>query len=92
MHKKNSMIFGIILGILVPVIAFGLFYGLNKLIAMLFTNGRLIFTPATLSVMSLFINVLVFRYYMLKLKMDLTGRGMLLATFLYAIVYFFKFW
>ncbi len=92
MLKKNSMVFGIILGLVIPVIAFGLFYGVNILIAKFFTHGRSIFTLATLVVISIFVNVLAFRYYMLKLKMDLTGRGILLATFIYAAVYFFKFW
>ncbi len=90
MFKKNSTIFGTFLGLVVPAIAFALFYGLNKLITK--NLHRSMFTQPTLLVISIFINVLVFRYYMLKLKMDLTGRGILLATFIYAFIYLFKFW
>jgi hypothetical protein len=92
MLKKDSMILGIFLGALIPVVAFGIIYGINILISKIFTNGYLIFTLPTVFVLSIFVNVLIFRYYMLKLKKDYTGRGILLATFVYAFVYFFKFW
>jgi hypothetical protein len=92
MFKKDSMIIGILLGILVPIIAFGLFYGINILISQFFTKGYLIFTMPTLFVLSIFVNVLFFRYFMMKRQQDYIGRGILLATFLYAFVYFFKFW
>ncbi len=91
MLKKNSMFFGLLLGTLVPVIGFALFYGIDVLIKILITNGRTVFVTSTLVVMGIFLNVLVFRYYMLKLEMDYTGRGILLATFVYALIYFLKF-
>ncbi len=90
MLKKDSMWMGIVLGLLIPVLSFGLFYVINEMITKFITH-RSIFTLATLVVVSIFVNVLVFRYYMLKLKADYTGRGILLATFIYAFIYFIKF-
>jgi hypothetical protein len=92
MFKKDAMITGILIGILVPVLSFGLLYGLTVAISKIFTKGYMIFTMPTLAVLSIFINVLFFRYFMMKRQQDYIGRGILLATFLYAFVYFFKFW
>lgn len=90
MLKKDSMILGIVMGLLIPVAAFGILYGLNMLAKGIFHIAPL--RIPTIVVASIFINALVFRYYLINLKKDLTGRGILLSTFILALVYFIKFW
>jgi hypothetical protein len=36
-------------------------------------------------------NVVLFRYYMMKLEFEQTGKGMLFATMIYAFIFFFFF-
>jgi hypothetical protein len=42
----------------------------------------------TLILISVFPNLFTLRYYLKNLKYDRTGRGILLVTFVYAILYF----
>jgi lipid-A-disaccharide synthase-like uncharacterized protein len=39
---------------------------------------------STLQLAGIFVNMFTFRYYMVNLRYDKTGRGILLATFVYA--------
>jgi hypothetical protein len=86
--KKDSWILGIALGALTPAISFCILYLINKYLA---TNhqGVAFLKDSTLHIVSIFMNVIVFRFYMLKMKFDYTGRGILLVTFIYAIVFFY---
>lgn len=86
--KKDSWILGIALGILTPAFSFAILYFVNKYLAN--TNqGVAYIKDSTLHLICIFMNVLVFRFYMLKMKFDYTGRGILLATFIYAIIFFY---
>ncbi|HNQ12501.1 MAG TPA: hypothetical protein PKH65_05580 [Bacteroidia bacterium] len=87
--NKDSMWLGIILGVLVPIISVGFFIFIDRFVATYFFNLPSLFSMPTIQVIAIFINVLVFRYYMLKKYYDYTGRGILLATFIYAFVYFY---
>ncbi len=86
--KKDTWILGIALGLLTPAISFLILYYVNKYLAS--TNQGVAFLKdSTLHLICIFMNVLVFRFYMLKMKFDYTGRGILLATFIYAILFFY---
>lgn len=87
--NKDSMILGIILGIIVPLISLPIFIGTDSFVASYFFNRASLFSLPTMQVIAIFINVLVFRHYMLKKLFDKTGRGILLSTFIYAFVYFY---
>lgn len=86
--RRDSWLMGISLGICVPALTFGILYGLVYLILVAFgkpldiLNIDLIKKFVLLSIVP---SVFVIRYYLLKLKYDLTGRGILLVTFLIAI-------
>ena len=55
-------------------------------------RGReFIMKDGTKLVIGVGINVLIFRYYMIKLRMEQTGKGVLAATFIYAIFYMIYF-
>jgi ACR3 family arsenite efflux pump ArsB len=84
--RKDSLLMGAILGAVTPLAL----YGLLKLIVYLFelkTGPIDLVTNQKLLILSIVPNVLLLRYYLLKLKYDLTGRGILGVTFIVAIVF-----
>lgn len=84
--RKDSMIMGVVMGVLFPFIMFALLKLIIYLIEMrtgpieMITNNKLI-------LLSMIPNIFSLRYYLLKLKYDLTGRGILAATFAIAIIF-----
>ncbi len=87
--KKDSMILGIVIGIVLPVIGYLVLSWLNVTISEKVFSKPPIFRESTVQVISIFLNVFPFRYYMLKAKLDYTGRGILLVTFVVGLTYFF---
>ncbi len=88
MFKKDNWLLGIIIGILVPVIIFALLY----LIINVFNipdNKMAFLKPKNIPLTGIFFNMIPFRYYMVNLKYDKTGRGILLVSIIYAIIFFF---
>ncbi|MDR3047090.1 MAG: hypothetical protein LBU51_05675 [Bacteroidales bacterium] len=84
--RKDNIWMGIILGILLPVITFGIFYGILYLVEL--KTGKIDFISVQkILLLAIIPNILLLRYYLLKLKYDLTGRGIVTATFLYAILF-----
>ena len=88
MLKKNSLAIGIITGIIVPVIVFFLlyfftFYKVIHSLASLFSTPSLL---AKMVALSLIGNLGAFIFVLNKLNLELTARGILMATFFYAIV------
>lgn len=91
MLKRDSWFLGIAIGLVLPFASyFILDYGI-QLISKLMIGKAIQFTVGTLQVISIFTNVLPFRYYMINLKFDYTGRGILLVTFIMGIAYFIKY-
>ncbi|MFN4121940.1 MAG: hypothetical protein ACK4GL_01400 [Flavobacteriales bacterium] len=80
--KKDNMAFGTSLGAVIPILMFILLSAFNQI-----ERGGVskpLFDNNTLYVLSIFTNIVPFRIYMVNLKMDKTGRGILLVTFIYA--------
>jgi len=85
--KKDSMILGVIMGLLLPLI---FYFILNKgifLIKEIFDLDSFI-SNNKLMLISIFINLFTLRYYFVTLKYEKSGRGILLVTFIYIIAYF----
>ena len=89
--RRDSFWMGIFLGAFIPALLFGLF----KLIIIFLPHQIMdanVFSLERLILISIIPNVFLLRYYLLKLKYDLTGRGILAITFiigiLFAIVHF----
>lgn len=84
--KKDKFIVGFAWGIFLPVLTFFLVYLLDDWIAD--TKKRpYILRDDQKFVLSVIFNVLIFRLYMINWKMEKSGRGILAATFMYAIFY-----
>lgn len=91
--RRDSYGVGIALGILLPAILFGILYGIYALILngnpqMLFRNPKLTkdLIPKFI-LLALIPNIFTLRYYLLNLKFDKTGRGILAVSFAWAIVF-----
>lgn len=86
--RRDSWTMGISLGICVPALTFGVLYGIVYLVLIAFGKPLDILNLDLIKkfiLLSIVPSVFVMRYYLLKLKYDLTGRGILLITFLIAI-------
>ncbi len=87
--KTDQMWLGVVLGVLLPAVVFGLLYLVSRTCA---PAGKALLIPvSTVLLVAIFTNLFTMRYYLVKLKYDRTGRGILLVTFLLAIAYFLLF-
>jgi hypothetical protein len=86
MLNKDSFILGIILGIIIPAIVFGLLY--LAAYAVKFISAGIQINAHVLLLVSFLPNLFIMRYYLVNRKLDKTGRGILLITFIYFILYF----
>lgn len=91
--RRDSYAVGAILGILLPIVLFGIIYGIYALI--LNGNPQMLVRKPDLTkdlipkfiLLALIPNIFTLRYYLLKLKFDKTGRGILGVSFLWAVVF-----
>jgi len=77
---------GLILGLLIPAIIFGIFKLILFLLPHEIINAN-VFSLERLILISIIPNVLLLRYYLLKLKYDLTGRGIVAITFIIGVIF-----
>lgn len=86
--KKDSFLLGIILGILMPAICIGILYLLNVTVLVNHQNNdQPIFKLSTIFILGLIPNAIALRLYLVNLKADKTGRGILFDTFIFAIIF-----
>ena len=79
--KKDSAIFGLALGVLIPIC----FYFLeDNLLPMLF---GLSFRSSSMELFALVMNLPIFRYYLMSLQYEKTAKGILFATFVYGLIW-----
>jgi hypothetical protein len=81
MFKRDDWKLGILIGLILPLMV----YGLTILMLSFWGNVQgLIFTPKPQvpGLVGIAASVLAFRYYMVSLKFEKTGRSMMLVTFL----------
>lgn len=90
MFRKDHIAFGAMIGSVIPIAI----YLLLELITIERNGIRVpVFSENTRLVLAVAANLLPFRQYMVKLKLERTGKGILLVTFIYAFAYLFnRFW
>ncbi len=92
MLKKDNWILGIALGIIVPLVVYALLWKGMEYWAEI--NPRLnpnLLKKSTFQLAGIFVNMFTFRYYMVNLRYDKTGRGILLSTFLFAGIFVYMY-
>ncbi len=85
--KSNNFLTGAIIGLIIPVPAALIFAVLTRLIQLsfhIFTRVRM----ADMFLLGLAVNLIVMRYYIRKLKLENTGKGILVVTFALVAVFF----
>ena len=85
--RKDSMPMGLFIGFICPAICFGLLYAIITLVQHQTGALNMDSMIQKLILLSVIPNVLLLRYYLVKLKYDLTGRGILLVTFAIAMLF-----
>lgn len=85
--RTDTFVMGLILGVLLPLLSYGIFYLIG--ISLDGLSGKEgVLKPQTIGLISIFTNLFSLRYFLLKLKFDRTGRGILFVTFLMTMTYF----
>lgn len=84
--RRDNIWMGIVMGFICPGILFGVLYLIIFIIETQTQNLPTIDFQKVL-LLSIVPNLFLLRYYLLKLKYDLTGRGILIATFILAILF-----
>ncbi len=88
MLKKDNWILGIALGIILPLVVYGIiFFAMSQWGRIDETLNLYFIKESTMQLAGVFANMFIFRYYMVNLKFDKTGRGILLSTFIYAGIF-----
>ena len=88
--KKDNYLTGLLLGVVAPIIFYGLLYLIDMLLYS-FTGIHLTPQYHYLYLMSIALNIILFRYYFVSLKAEKTGKGILLVTIVCILIYFFLF-
>ncbi len=92
MLKKDNWLLGIILGGVSPlVIYFALVAAIEYWASIDKRLHPALIEKSTLLLVGIFVNMFIFRYYMVNLRFDKTGRGILLATFIYAGYFLYRY-
>jgi len=87
MIKRDSFIFGLLIGLVLPVLLYVILWLGNKL----FVNPETINEwrgKDSIQLISIFINLFPIRYYFVTLKYEQTGRGILFMTFILGILFY----
>ena len=85
--RRDSLPMGLIIGFVCPAVLFGILYGIVILVQQHTGALNIERMIQKLILLSVIPNVLLLRYYLVKLKYDLTGRGILLVTLAIAMLF-----
>lgn len=91
--RKDTYAMGLVIGIVVPAILFAILFGV--LIALvhikpdMLTNNPTLYKTIVpkLILISMIPSLFILRHYLLNLKYDKTGRGLIISTFLLGLVF-----
>jgi hypothetical protein len=87
MLKKDNFILGMVIGLVLPALMFGILSA-AKLFVETGTAWTRPFETQRMIILSIIINVIPLRWYFVKYKFENSGKGVLLTTFLMVVVYF----
>jgi len=84
--RQDSIWMGLFIGLAIPAFIFGLLQLILYFLPHEIKEAN-VFTLQRMILISIIPNVFLLRYYLLKLKYDLTGRGILSVTFVIGIIF-----
>ncbi len=89
--KKDNFLTGLLLGIILPIVFYGVVLLIDMLLFQIF-QVHLTSQHYYMYLLSAAINVIPIRYYLVTLKAEKSGIGVLLITGIYILTYFFMFY
>ena len=87
---NNSFVFGLLSGLVSMAVFYFMLSWIRSWIGNYFGNPYLLRPPA-IQLVTLLINIILFRLLMINLNKEQTGKGFLFITVIFALVYFFIF-
>lgn len=87
--KNNSVILGIIAGIISPIILYFSLSFLVKVLSLELTWGIQLVQEKNIQLVSIFANLFIMYTYLQKPNYERTGRGVLVSTFALALIHFY---
>lgn len=95
MFEKNSLTLGLLLGFLLPVLGFGVFYGIYSGLEALGwvseVGFRPLFRERTCGILAVALNALLLNFYQKRYMLD-SVRGVVVMTTVWVIIWIFMFW
>jgi hypothetical protein len=92
--QKDSILFGALMGVVVPIISFGLWSSANKLLGTLGITDALgqpfQFSERLIFLLSISMNIFVFRYFSRRYWED-AMRGTIFPTMLFVAVWVYRY-
>ena len=85
--NKDSHFSGVVIGLILPILGFLFAFGIATLIDLI-AGTNLNQNLQEFKLIGIAFNLWPIRYYFVKKKLELTGRGILLVTFIYVVIYF----
>lgn len=87
---KNSFVFGLVSGLVSLAIFYFMFSWIRTWISNYVDNPYL-FRPPVVQLLTLLVNIILFRFLMINFNKEKTGKGFLFITVISALIYFFIF-
>ena len=87
--KTNKVWFGILMGLLIPVVLYFLLSFMVDKLSLELTFGIQLVQEKNIELVSIFLNLFIMYPYLQKPEYERTGRGVLLVTFVLALIHFF---
>jgi len=87
--KKNSIILGIILSVITPIILYFLLSYLVEILSLQLTWGIQLVQDKNIELVSIFANLFIMYPYLQKREYEMTGRGVMISTFALALIHFY---
>jgi hypothetical protein len=87
MLKRDNVAFGVLIGLVLPILVYGLLWFISLLVKVEGVWARP-FQKENMMLLAVMLNLIPMRIYMVRYKLDKTGRGLLLITFILVAVYF----
>ncbi|MCF6341533.1 MAG: hypothetical protein L3J31_01840 [Bacteroidales bacterium] len=88
--KKNSFVLGVVMGIVLPMGFYMVLWFLDIAFLQVF-GKRMTRAPHLLYLLSMVVNLFPIRYYLVKLKLEKSGLGLLAVTAILILTYLFQF-
>ncbi len=81
--KRDNYLFGLMLGVTIPAITFGIFWYLNSLVIL--PSGEPYLDLQRIGLLATLPNIALIRYYLVKLNAGKTGRMLVAVTSFFVI-------